>query len=68
MVCSVLNDMPSVRHHLDSSMQEVVILETKNAHAATKEILALHSIPAAVSKNLLEAVSIPEEAAVATAA
>jgi hypothetical protein len=46
-------------------VQEVVILETKNAHAATKEILALHSIPAAVSKDLLEVVSVPEQMAVA---
>ena len=44
--------------------QEVVILETKNAHAATKEILALHSIPSAVSKDLLDVASVPEQMAV----
>ncbi|KAK9908877.1 hypothetical protein WJX75_004161 [Coccomyxa subellipsoidea] len=49
----------------DLEYNEVVILETKNAHAATKEILALHSIPAAVSKDLLEVVSVPEQMAVA---
>ncbi len=46
-------------------VQEVVILETKNAHAATKEILALHSIPASVSKDLLDIVSAPEQMTVA---
>jgi hypothetical protein len=35
----------------------VVILETKVAHEATKEVLALHSIPGVMSKDLVEAVA-----------
>lgn len=34
--------------------QEVVILETEIAHKATQETLALHSIPSAVSKDLMD--------------
>ncbi len=37
--------------------QEVVILETEVAKKATQETLTLHSIPAAVSKDLLDAIA-----------
>ena len=39
--------------------QEVVILETDVAKRATQETLTLHSIPAAVSKDLLDAIEAP---------
>ena len=37
-------------------MQEVVVLDTKTALRATEEILAMHSIPSVVSKDLGNAV------------
>ena len=40
--------------HLIVSMQEVVVLQTESARAATAEILEAHSIPAAVSKDLAD--------------
>ena len=37
-------------------LQEVLVLETATAVAATQEILLLHSIPNVVSKDLLDVV------------
>lgn len=45
-------DSPTLIRNCLVHPQEVVVLETKSARAATTEILEAHSIPAAVSKDL----------------
>ena len=40
-------------------MQEVVVLESTVAKAATQEVLALHSIPAAVSSEMQDVLTEP---------
>ena len=39
-------------------MQEVIVLDTAQAHAATAEILEAHSIPFVVSKDMRDLVPV----------
>ncbi|CAK0742846.1 hypothetical protein CVIRNUC_001425 [Coccomyxa viridis] len=57
---------PFMRFDLD--LDEVVVLDTKTALKATEEILAMHSIPSVVSKDLAHAVEAARSNIAASAA